>query len=289
MQAFQRTWLTRSLAVSAARSELHSSRLVWCTRKYVTAASHDGPVVSETNRAEATLKRFWKHVGLEKRDNSFAVTLDKRAIKTPSGNTLLLPENKRLLATLIADEWENQERLLQPHALPMTSLASRAIDAMGDDKTRSEVRAALLTYLDTDTICFHADDPPPVVELQEKYWLPLLDWVRSTFEVEIKVFDSVLFHSQSDETKRKFDDVLANLNPWELAAMERVTYTSKSFLIALALVKKHLTVEEAALAAQVEVASQIQRWGEVEDSHDVDFHDIRRQLGSAACLMANVS
>lgn len=47
--------------------------------------------------------------------------------------------------------------------------------------------------------------------------------------------------------------------------MERVTYVTKSFLIALALVKRHLTAEQAALAAQVEVASQIERWGEVED------------------------
>jgi ATP synthase F1 complex assembly factor 2 len=41
---------------------------------------------------------------------------------------------------------------------------------------------------------------------------------------------------------------------------------TKSFIIALALVKKHLTVEQAALAAQAEVNSQIERWGEVEDS-----------------------
>lgn len=47
--------------------------------------------------------------------------------------------------------------------------------------------------------------------------------------------------------------------------MERATYATKSFLIALALVKRHLTVEEAAVAARVEVLSQIQRWGEVED------------------------
>lgn len=130
------------------------------------------------------------------------------------------------------------------------------------------------------------------------------------------------------------------MNPWELAgecspllieakgaimttlAMERVTYVTKSFLIALALVKRHLTVEDAAAAAQVEVSSQIQRWGEVEDcefmitipiffsgsvppaigsplcaplliidsitAHDVDFHDTRRQLGSAACLLADM-
>lgn len=88
--------------------------------------------------------------------------------------------------------------------------------------------------------------------------------------------------------------------------MERATYGSKSLIIALALIKKHLTVEEAALAATVEVNSQIERWGEVEDSehlihtnfndfvmlsglaHDVDYHDMRRQLGSAACLLSSI-
>jgi ATP12 chaperone protein len=69
--------------------------------------------------AEATLKRFWKTVGIDRRGNEFAVTLDQRPLKTPSGNTLLLPQNKRLVATLIAAEWEAQETLLKPHALPM--------------------------------------------------------------------------------------------------------------------------------------------------------------------------
>jgi len=55
-------------------------------------------------------------------------------------------------------------------------------------------------------------------------------------------------------------------------AMERATYVTKSFLISLALVKRHLTVEQAAQAAQVEVSSQIQRWGEVEDSKSVVSH-----------------
>ena len=47
--------------------------------------------------------------------------------------------------------------------------------------------------------------------------------------------------------------------------MERVTFTTKSFIIALALVHGRINAEQAALASQVEVASQIERWGEVED------------------------
>ncbi|KAF4576450.1 ATP synthase complex assembly protein atp12 [Pleurotus pulmonarius] len=246
----------------------------------------DGPVLSETNRAEATLKRFWKTVGIDKHGDSLAVTLDKRALKTPSGNTLLLPQNKRLVATLIAGEWDSQETMLKPHALPMTSIASRALDAMSDEKTRHDVRDALLNYLDTDTICFHQEEPPLLAELQSEHWVPLLEWARSTFDVEIQTSESILLSEQPEETKRKLGAVLDTFDPWEMAAMERATYTTKSFLIALALVKKQLSIEQAAKAAQIEVDSQIQRWGEVEDSHDVDFHDVRRQLGSAACLLS---
>jgi ATP synthase F1 complex assembly factor 2 len=87
--------------------------------------------------------------------------------------------------------------------------------------------------------------------------------------------------------------------------MERVTFTTKSFIIALALAYGRINAEQAALASQVEVASQIERWGEVEDcthahrfyasdetelrhpAHDVDYHDVRRHIGSAACLVAS--
>jgi ATP synthase F1 complex assembly factor 2 len=234
------------------------------------------------------MKRFWKTVGVEKQGDAFTVTLDKRPLKTPAGNTLLLPQRKALLATLIAHEWETQETLLKPHALPVTSLTSRAIDALGEEQTRAEVRASLLDYLDTDTICFFQDEPPPLVVLQEKHWEPLLNWARSTFNVEIQKFDSILYNSQPQATKQKFDELLAQFDGWEMAAMERATYTTKSFIVALALVKRHLTAEEAAETAQVEVNSQIERWGEVEDSHDVDFHDVRRQLGSAACLVSDI-
>ena len=109
-----------------------------CVRWKSMAATQDGPVVSETNRrtfhrrvrtiiltsflgTEATMKRFWKDVGIERRQNMLAITLDKHALKTPSGNTLLLPTNKSLVASLIAAEWDHQETLLKPHALPMVT------------------------------------------------------------------------------------------------------------------------------------------------------------------------
>ncbi|EIN07833.1 ATP12-domain-containing protein [Punctularia strigosozonata HHB-11173 SS5] len=281
--------LRRAVGPALARRITPGFRIQsWCLRRCQATAATDGPAITATNKAEASLKRFWKTVGVEEKDGTYAVTLDQRTLRTPGGNRLLLPKEKKLVAALVATEWDNQETLLKPHALPMTSLASRAVDAFKDPETRKQVRSSLLKYFETDTICFHETEPPALVELQKKHWHPILDWARSTFGVEIHAFDSLLAGPQPPETVQKFDEIMQSLDAWELAALERTTYVTKSFLIALALVKRQITAEEAALASHVEVNSQIQRWGEVEDSHDVDYHDVRRHLGSASVLLSAV-
>ncbi|KAJ3482655.1 hypothetical protein NLI96_g6829 [Meripilus lineatus] len=263
----------------------------------VPASSDSEPVVTATNRKEFLKLRFWKDVGVEERsftgdvakvagESGYVITLDKRALKTPSGSVLAIPKQKKLVATLIAMEWDNQETLLKQHSLPMTSLASRAIDAFGDHSTRAEVRALLLKYLETDTLCFHQSEPAVLKALQEKHWDPLLDWTRLTYNAKLNTTTSFLLPPHPSETMQTFDKVMEKFDPWEMAAMERAVYTSKSFIVALALVQRRVTAEQAALASHVEVNSQIEKWGEVEDSHDVDFHDVRRQLGSVACLLA---
>lgn len=65
------------------------------------------------------------------------------------------------------------------------------------------------------------------------------------------------------------------------SGFERATIQSKSFLLALALMKRQINVEDAARAARVESIAQSKLWGEVEDTHDVDQEDMVATLGSA--------
>ncbi|KAG6845190.1 hypothetical protein H0H87_012747 [Tephrocybe sp. NHM501043] len=183
------------------------------------------------------MHRFWNDVGLAKRGSAHVITLDGRALKTPSGNVLALPESKSLLASLIAAEWDHQETLLKPHALPavrcshlencslesdavtQTSIASRAIDGLMEKETRSEVQEAVLKYLDTDTVCFYQNYPPQLERLQAEHWDPLLDWARKTYDVEIHKAESLLFSSQPEATKGKFRKVIAEFDQWQMAGM----------------------------------------------------------------------
>ncbi|KAJ2957375.1 hypothetical protein NQZ79_g6919 [Umbelopsis isabellina] len=245
---------------------------------------------SATNRAERTLKRFWKKASVDKVDGKYTVTLDGRNLRTPSKNKILLPENRKQVAYLLAAEWDGQTTNLKPHSLPLTSLISRAIDGLDpefneDPSVRPQVIDKLMTYLDTDTICFHEEYPDILVQFQDEHWKPILKWIEKEYNVELKVTDGIFSVDQPQQTKDTLRELVESLDPLELAALERAVMSSKSFLIGLALVKRGITVEHAAQAAHVEVNSQIDRWGEVEDSHDVEKEYIRQALGSVACMV----
>jgi ATP synthase F1 complex assembly factor 2 len=56
-----------------------------------------------------------------------------------------------------------------------------------------------------------------LVDLQAKHWDPLHDWIQKKYGVKIQKTDSILFNSQTEETKQKLKTVLESLDQWELA------------------------------------------------------------------------
>ena len=95
---------------------------------------------------------------------------------------------------------------------------------------------------------------------------------------------------------------MAGLPAWELVGLERAALAGKSLCVAARLVcewSEHLElgdtqgetagrfgIDEAAKACSQEVIWQTGRWGEVEDSHDVDKEDLRRQFGSVILIVS---
>ncbi|TIC47232.1 DNA topoisomerase II [Wallemia mellicola] len=244
---------------------------------------------SQAAAAERTMKRFWKTANVSNSNGRHIVHLDTRKLRTPAGNVIDLPSNKGALALLIAHEWQSQDKVIKAHALPITSLASRALDSFKDQSERIETCDKLIKYFETDATCYFEDKPSQLVELQEKHWRPIVEWANKRYNTTIHVFENVLASKQPEESRKLLHNEILQFDAFTLAAFERIVMHTKSFLIALAVVDGHLSIEDASQAARVEVLSQIARWGEVEDSHDVDHHDIRKQIGSAACTLIEMT
>lgn len=202
-------------------------------------------------------------------------------------------ESSRSLETAYSSDGTFGSALFDPCSpidiqMIQTSVTARALDALHDPELRRQVVAGLSKYLDTDTVwsvvvvlctlvlrrcspdqvddSFHEEYPPQLVRLQDAHWRPLIAWVNSTFDVEIQIYEGILGTKQSAVTQAKLNKIVGDYNQFKLAAFERAVLASKSYLIALALIEGHYSVDDAARAAHVEVQSQIDKWGEVEDS-----------------------
>ncbi|ORY79817.1 hypothetical protein BCR37DRAFT_403132 [Protomyces lactucae-debilis] len=286
-------------------SQLHTARCLF-------ASVVDGPqlpVAAATKLAEATLRRFWKKVAIEPSSLGYTVTLDSKPLKTPSGQVLQLPSSKKMLATLIAAEWAQvSSASIRQHQLPLTSLAARAIDHLDHHhRDRAQTAEQLLRYLDTDAVLIHIDGPERLLKMQQDEWTPIRLWGESFFGCKISFLPAdagIVTHRQSTETRQAAKTWLGTLDKWELAAFERSVYVTKSFLLSTLLVESQkqgllvptgtqdaadqgrVDVERIASLATLEVRYQTGLWGEVEDTHDVDHVDVRRQLASAVLLIA---
>ena len=94
---------------------------------------------------------------------------------------------------------------------------------------------------------------------------------------------------------------MAGLPAWELAGLERAVLAGKSLCVGARLVvewseefrdvgrgERTFGIEEAAEACSLEVRWQTSQWGEVEDTHDVEKEDLRRQMGSVILVVGGM-
>ncbi|KAI8888193.1 ATP12-domain-containing protein [Backusella circina FSU 941] len=236
------------------------------------------------------MKRFWKNAGIKETQDECIVVLDQRNLRTPSKHIVKFPKEQRELALLTAAEWDVQTTNLKQHTLPLTSVIARSFDAFDpvlteDPRVRPQVIDKLMTYFDTDATCYHEIFPENLAQLQDVHWKPIIEWTENHFDVKINTTTDIFAKPQPEETKAKLRKVIEGLDAMGLAAFERAVMSSKSFLIGLALIHRAVSVEDAAKAAHVEMNAQMDRWGEVEDSHDVEREYIRQTLGSVAIAL----
>jgi ATP synthase F1 complex assembly factor 2 len=259
-------------------------------------------------------------------DGGLQIHLDTRPVRTADRRILTLPYRKRALAAAIALEWEqlvSAQQALKQHYVPLTSLTSRAIDIQEADKTGdTKVREALvqmvLRYLSTDTLLCWAPEvnihenfsmhKPPAKNLrqrQKEAAEPIIAFLTTHVFPGVEIVpvlgeDSIMPVPQPEPTLSVIRSWVSDLAPYELAALERGVLATKSLLVAVRLLvewsqewehlqtvkKEKFGIDEAIHAATIEVKHQTEQWGEVEDTHDVEKEDLKRQLGSAILLVS---
>ena len=195
-------------------------------------------------------------------EGGFPVLLDGKPVKTPLRRTLAAPS--RALAEAIVEEWNAQEKTIDPARMPLTRLANVVIDAVADSV--GPVADEVTKYLGSDLLCYRAQAPDGLVARQAQHWDPVLAWARAALGARFVLIEGVVYAAQPSEAIAAARAGLpADANNvkdfWRLGAIASITALTGSALLALALAHKQIDADAAWAAAHVDEDWQMEFWG----------------------------
>jgi chaperone required for assembly of F1-ATPase len=216
-----------------------------------------GPMQAAQRAARAVQrKRFYKHAGVGEADGGFTVTLDGKAIKTPSGRTIVVPV--RPLAETMAAEWNAQGEFIDPLTMPMTRFANSVVLGVVDNA--QAVLDDVAKYFGSDLLFYRAGDPDGLVAREAEHWDPVLFWAANTLGAHFMLAEGVMHVRQPDEAIDAARGALPD-DPWAIAALHVVTTLTGSALLALALFHRVVGPDQAWAAAHVDEDWNAEQWG----------------------------
>jgi chaperone required for assembly of F1-ATPase len=217
-------------------------------------------------------KRFYTEAGGAEAEGGYAITLDGKPIRTPTGRVVTVPV--RALAEAVAAEWQAQAELINPLTMPLTRFANSVVEGVID---RAEmVRDDIAKYLESDLLFYRAGHPEGLVQREAQHWDPVLDWARDSLGAHFILAEGVMHVSQPASAIAAARAALPS-DPWVIGAAHVVTTVTGSALLALALIHGVRDPDEVWSAAHVDEDWNIEQWGVDEEalarraSREVDY------------------
>jgi chaperone required for assembly of F1-ATPase len=206
------------------------------------------------------MKRFWDSAATVPQPGGFGVALDGKPVRLPGGPPLLV--GSAPLAEAIAAEWAaaggTKGGEMTMADLPLTRLAGTAQELVAPDP--AAMIEGLAKYAETDLLCYRASDEK-LAARQAEAWQPLLDWAALQHDAPLRVTTGLMPVPQDPLALAALRAVVARRSPLELTAMGVLVPSFGSLVLALAVVLRHLPVEQAHRLAILDETFQEEFWG----------------------------
>src|SRR6266550_7263650 len=201
-------------------------------------------------------RRFYAHAGAVEAPDGFAIVLDDKPVRTPSGRALVAPN--REIADGIVAEWDAQQEIIDPLTMPLTRFANTVVDAVVD---RVEAVADdVAKYFGSDLLFYRAGHPEALVAREAAHWDPIVFWAADALGAHFILAEGIVHVRQPDSAIAAARAALP-ADPWSIAALHVVTTLTGSALLALALLRGVLDQDQAWAAAHVDENWNIEKWG----------------------------
>jgi chaperone required for assembly of F1-ATPase len=201
-------------------------------------------------------KRFYAKAGVVEAADGFAITLDDKPVRTPSGRPLVAPISE--IADAIAGEWEAQQETIDPLTMPLTRFANSVAEGVVDRVEAVAEDAA--KYFQSDLLFYRAAHPEALVAREARHWDPVVFWAADTLGARFILAEGIVHVRQPDSAIAAARAALPD-DPWSIAALHVITTLTGSALLALALMQGVLDEDQVWAAAHVDEDWNTEQWG----------------------------
>jgi chaperone required for assembly of F1-ATPase len=208
-----------------------------------------------------TARRFWTEAVPRQTEGGWSVALDDRPLRTPAKAPLLLPS--RVLAAMIAAEWQAQGETVDPTAMPATRMANSAIDKVAPQ--HAEVAALVAAYGGSDLLCYRAPYPAELVARQ-RHWDAPLGWAERALGARLQPTVGVMPRAQDPAALARLAERVDALPAFELAPFHDLVAITGSLILGLAVAEQAMDAAEAWALSRIDEEFQIERWGSDEEA-----------------------
>jgi len=211
------------------------------------------------------MKRFFRNVSVLPVEGGFQIALGERKLRTQGGAPQILPNVA--LARKLAQEWRDQGETIDPRQFPLRDMADFAIDHVAADP--AETIAKLMSYAETDTLCYRADPDELAYRHQRDLWEPIVTACEAREGVTFERVCGIVHRAQSDVTLARLRARLECENAFTLAALLTMASLATSLIVALAALEDGADAGALFAAANAEEDWQAGLWGWEEEAERV--------------------
>lgn len=211
------------------------------------------------------MKRFYQTVEYTvSPEGACVLKLDGKPVKTP-GRNVVMTFHKDLAAALCA-EWEAQEDSIKPETMPLTRLLNTKIDVIEPKANREPLMAEALNFIESDLICYYADQPDDLVTRQRAAWQPVQAWFEKRTGLPVKTSAGIQYVEQDEKLLSGAEKILRGMDPYQFTAFQSAIAPLGSFILALALLDDECDPQTACDSSLIDELYQADMWG-----RDVEF------------------
>ena len=209
------------------------------------------------------MKKFWKKVEVKEIfRNTFQVLLDNKILKTPMKKDLRFLNYQ--IASETSKEWDIEGTIINIDGMIFYGLVSTAIDKIS--KNRNLFINQILSFIDTDLICYRTDAPNELVQLQNQKWDPIISMIEKYTGFSLETFTGIMPSKQEKGVHLKVKQLVNQFSDLEISALHRITNVTGSVFLSLCILKGDLHKNHAFELSFLDELWQAENWGNEEEA-----------------------